>query len=182
MAFPSGQQDDLQFDDELVEMYFKDITPENDLQLRIMRTYAKAFDSLIGPASSRPSGPELLKMITDTHPVTELFSHDVLSNTSIAQKVRNFLEDQGLHPNPSLQRRDRIAVKLAHIIYPGQENEEIRNQARNLVQSYIDSLRSKPAGVHQHSNIPRQVAAPSASASSTLPVHSTPTGDTCSLY
>ena len=127
MALSSCQQDELQLDDELVDMYFKDIVPENDLQLPIMRTYAKAFDSLFGPAIPIPSGPELLKTITDEHPATFLFSHDLLSNTSIAQKARNFLEDSGLHPNPSLQLRDRIAVKLAHIIYPSQENEELRN-------------------------------------------------------
>ena len=114
MALPSRIQDD-HLADEFIESYFGNVLPENELQQQVMRTYANVFDSFRGPASSRSSGAEILKMITDAHPPSELFSHQVLSNARIASKVRDFLEDLSLHPSPSVPRNERLFIKLAHI-------------------------------------------------------------------
>ena len=96
MGFPSNQQDDLDSYEQFIAPYFGNTVPENELQERIMRTYADAFESLRVPPSSRPTGADILKTITDAHTPSELFSHMVICNPRIASKARTQLESIGL--------------------------------------------------------------------------------------
>ena len=137
-----------QTSEELIASYFGDIVPENDLQRRIMHTYAQAFEKTYLPESERPSGKDLLSFITSAHPVAELFSHDVLRNARIANKVRNLLASQDLEPDPEVHRNERVMVKLAHVIYPGDESTAQRNEAVELCRSFCEAQRSLGSRPH----------------------------------
>lgn len=152
-------------DDELVDLYFGDILPQNELQLSVMRTYAFVFEQTYLPESERPSGLALLKLITEKHSPEELFSSLVLCNMRIVTKVRTLLSQQDLHPDPQLGPRDRIVFKLAHILYPGEANASMRERANKLCKRFIEAPRmpaisnavsrcdaSASVGVQAHSN------------------------------
>lgn len=88
--------------DELVVMYFSDVTPVTELQGRIMRTYAQVFEKTFLLEEEQFSSEELRKLITDAHSVFELFSHDLHSNDSISRIVRPILAEFYLHPVPNV--------------------------------------------------------------------------------
>lgn len=86
--------------DELVAQYFGDVVPKTELQGRVMRTYAEAFEKTYLPEDEQPTSEVIRTFITDAHAVAELFSFEVQRNTSLARKVRPLLEQCDLQPVP----------------------------------------------------------------------------------
>lgn len=66
--------------DALVTAYFADVVLQNELQRRMMRTYALSFKTTCEPEETKPTGKELSAFITEQHSVEDLFSSQILFN------------------------------------------------------------------------------------------------------
>ena len=107
-----------------------------------MRIYAQDFEKTYLPAGKRLSCEELSAFNTKTHPVFDLLSPEVLQKTHIAEKKREIPSQQDLHPVPEVSRKDLFAIKLAHVLSPGDSKKAKIFEARVIYQSFVESLRS----------------------------------------
>ena len=132
--------------DECIAMYFGSVQPENELQRKVMRTYAVAFERTHCDGDEELSGDSLRSFITRHHPVDELFSPDVLSNFRLVNKVRNILAQENIVADPPLPPRARLVIRLAHCLYPGDDNAQGRERAVALANRFLESTRRATQG------------------------------------
>lgn len=155
--------------DEVIELYFGDIVPQTELERRVMKNFALAFELTHLPEEERPNNARIIKHITDGCSTAEIFSTDCISHLRMVDKVRKQLQRIGIKPDPEVPRNERIIVKLAHMIYPGESNKANREEAVELCRAFLNGLMDRarsstpeePAASTANTNFPQVAPTPS---------------------
>lgn len=117
--------------------YFGKVAIGSELQQKVMSTFAKAFDLTHLPDAKRPSDAELLEEIRNAHNVETLFSVDVIRNSDLIKIARDNLVRLDILPDPPVHLNERVMIKLAHILYPGEKFKNEREKAVSLCKSFL---------------------------------------------
>lgn len=96
---------------ELITIYFGDVVPVTEHQIRVMLTYVQVFEKTYLPEEEKCSSENLRTLITDRYYISELFPHGVHDNDSIAGIFRSFVALCGLHLVPDVCRSQSVIIR-----------------------------------------------------------------------
>jgi len=126
---------------DIIEQWFGDITPENELQSTVMLHFANLFEKYVTQEDNL-NAADITSATNDVFQnPTDIFHPTVLSNQDIVHHIYSQLIGMGLKPDPDLPKNSRIAYKVCHIVFHGNSNAELREQSMHGIKEYYSSLK-----------------------------------------
>lgn len=116
----------------LIDVWF-DMEPESNEEANIMHTWAKLFEAFVLDKNSTMTPQDRINNIVLSNKVEDLYWEEIIKNQLFFAKIHEQLLGIGLSYNPSVRRNDRYAIKVAHILYPGNNNKSLRDFAVSQV-------------------------------------------------
>lgn len=129
-------------DEQMIAGWYGEIKHENDDQRRLMLDTGHLFE--MHSVENIITTENVVKEIRSKYPPVKLFTKTFLTNTELLKKLRTHLTGMGIEPDPdeNIATNARVSIKLAHLIYRGDDFKLERNTALNNIEQFF----AKPAG------------------------------------
>lgn len=118
----------LSIDLGLCKAWFSSIVPQNDLQKPVMHEFSELFEQTALDDGENLTNNIIIKTVHSRFTPEQLFSPLVLSNLPLSAKLRDHLIVLEFDIDPPLHPKSRNSLKIAHMLYPGEEFETHRSK------------------------------------------------------
>lgn len=125
-------------EDSFIKKWY-DTIPENDEQRKFLLDTAHIFEHYV--TTEQATKEHVLNTIRSKYTPSEIFNPNIMCNNALIKKFRHQLAGCGILPNPStvLRESDRIILKIAYMIYPGENFRKERETAIAQINEYFQT-------------------------------------------
>ena len=131
----------------LIDVWF-DMEASSEEEAKIMYAWAQVFEGYVLDKDGAKSAREHLDEFLASIEPKEIYSDALIKNQLLFAKIHEQLLGMGLSYNPEVRRNDRYAIKVAHILFPGDEKKSEREYAVNQVKKAFSKKTSGSHGMH----------------------------------
>lgn len=139
---------------ELIDCFFGEIRPENDDQAFVMVRFANMFEEFLIDFESIITLCTYLSNLRDAAPVDSIFSPSVLKNTEMFSIIFKQLEGMKMKTDPVQRAKTRYPIKTAYAIYPGNQQQDLREKAEVITRKFVYDNRTSTPGASSSSSAP----------------------------
>lgn len=116
---------------EMITGWYGNLQYQNEEQRQFMLATGTLFEQ--HSIENSIDDDKLLNEIRNKFPLDKLFTRTYLENNEVMKKFRQLITGTGLEANPPLPDNTFTPIKIAHIIYPGDEFQSERTEALKLI-------------------------------------------------
>lgn len=126
-------------DETMIKGWYGDIIALNEDQRKFMLDTAHLFE--MQSIEKIITEDNALKEIQTKYPARKLFVDKFLENVELQKKFRTHLTGMGIEPDPAakLATNTRTAIKLAYMIYPGEQLKSELEEALRRIQEFLNN-------------------------------------------
>jgi len=125
----------------LIEDWFGDILPENELQHTVMLLFAELFEEHVSPDGKVDADKIAGALIEKLPNSVDMFTAAVLSNRELISQICEQLKGMSLEQDPVLPQNKRHAFKICNMVFPGEKYKHTREKATGLIKNYYDTIK-----------------------------------------
>lgn len=120
------------------------IKPRSPQEFKVLYEFSRLFEKYMLDTKDEKNAAQHLEKLKSRINMDQIFLDEILQNKLLFAKAHEQLLGMNLTHNPAVKPNDRYAIKVAHILYGGKENEQQRLIAVQRVQN-IFNKKPKPS-------------------------------------